>query len=438
MKRLYAALLCICVLVPAVVIGANSDFKAWKWKRSIDVHGAPGFVRIPIPQEIFNDSQFCLEDLRIIDDANQLVPHLLQWGYSIKGPQTEWRPAKLLNRSRIDKKYSRVVADFGQTMEKNAVRVSVSGTNFRRRVEVEGSNDCISWEKLPGTFLLFDVTMEGRQRKVDVLRLPRNNYRFLRLTVYNMPDEPESIAIEVVDGASRKTTVVKDLIPVPTKDVSISVIKDSKETLIRIDLGFKNLPINRIRIKTDDPYFHRVFSISGGNSPSKDRKDQTETFQTKAIQGADPIRYLCSGVFYRIRDKEGSHEILTVEDLSAPYRYLELRIHNGDNPPLNIVGVDLWRGSADLVFEARAGRSYALLGGNQTVSAPNYDLSRSIRDIDKSCLRVVELEPGGKTPEEIAPWTERHGTLILVALIVLSSGVGFLVFKSMKNLPKDR
>jgi hypothetical protein len=436
MKKLLLALICACVLGPALTDAADPDFAAWKWKRSIDPRETAGFVKIPVSSEIFNDSQKGLQDLRVINDTNEPIPHLLRWNDS--GNRTEWKPAKLLNSSRIDKKYSRVVADFGRTEEKNTIQVNTSGTNFRRRVEVEGSNDSVVWEKLSGAFLLFDVTTKGQQQRLDTLTLPLNNFRFLKLTVYNMPDDSAPITIAAVKCASRKVIPENHLIAVSTGGLSITQDKERKETVIRIDLGFKNLPINRIRIQTNDPFFYRGFSLSAGNDAKTDGKDRRETFETRAVEQTEPIRYLCSGVFYRIRDREGSHESLVIEDIYIPYRYLELRIHNEDNPPLNVTSVGLWRGAADLIFEARSGRSYSLLGGNQNAHAPNYDLSSSIRDLDKDTLPIAEIGPSAKGPEKKIPWTERHGTLILLILIVLAGGVGFFIFRSMKNLPKEK
>lgn len=436
MRKFYLTVLCICAVLPLPLIGADPDFQAWKWKRNIETHGSKGFVRVPLSPEIFDSSQLCLTDLRVVNQSGALVPHLLEWERAAKGPQPEWKSARLLNRSQVDKKYSRVVADFGRIEEKNTLKVSVSGANFRRTVGIEGSNDSIRWEKLGHVFLLFDVTIQGRQQRVDVLRLPPNNYRFLRITVYNMPDEQEPIAIEAVKCATRKAITDKDLIPVPLKDLSIAQDKNSGQTVIRIDLGFKNLPINRIRIRVEDAYFHRGFSVSGKNSQDRDQRNHGKTFRTKAEQ-TDSVTYASSGVLYRVKDKEGSHEHLTLDDVNACYRFLELRIYNGDNPPLKVTTLEVWRGRADLIFEARPGTSYMLLGGNPAALTPNYDFARSVRDLDKDRLPVVEMGPAAKGPEQRSPWSERHGTLILTVLVALAIAIGFFILNSMKNLSKE-
>jgi hypothetical protein len=269
-----------------------------------------------------------------------------------------------------------------------------------------------------------------------MVSLPLNNFRFLRLTVYNMPDESKPIVIEAVRSVTQKVVAENDLIAVPTKSVSISHDKDNKETVIHIDVGLKNLPLDRIRVRTDDPYFHRGFSISGVNSREKDGEGRKGGFQTRADRQAEPMRYLYSGVFYRIREGETSSESLVLDRMLMPYRYLEVRIYNGDNPPLTIAGVDLWRGAADLIFEAKEGRSYALLGGNETVRPPDYDLASSIKDLHKESLPVAGLGKATKGPGENAPWTERHRTLKLIVLCALAASIAYLILRSMRSLPK--
>jgi len=63
---------------------AGFDFTGWKWQRSIDVQNSSGFVHLPIPPEVFNESQTSLNDLRVLDESSSLVPHIIHWGESKK------------------------------------------------------------------------------------------------------------------------------------------------------------------------------------------------------------------------------------------------------------------------------------------------------------------------------------------------------------------
>ncbi len=99
------------------------------------------------------------------------------------------------------------------------------------------------------------------------------------------------------------------------------------------------------------------------------------------------------GVLYRIQHKQKISESLKVEGVSAPYRYLQLRIFNGDNPALKLGGVSLYRRETSLVFQVQPGQSYTLIGGNPKASEASYDLAKSIQGIDEFMLPLVSLGP---------------------------------------------
>ena len=60
--------------------GATLDMAKWSWQRPISVQDASGFIRLSIPPEVFDQSQSGLNDLRILDNNNRLVPHVIHWG----------------------------------------------------------------------------------------------------------------------------------------------------------------------------------------------------------------------------------------------------------------------------------------------------------------------------------------------------------------------
>ena len=182
MRVLLAAILLLFTQVYAV---AAFDPTGWAWKRTIELGRATGFVRLPISPEVFDKAQATLDDLRVVDDSGALVPHVLHWGRVRELQKLEWRPARLLNEAYAPGRYGRVVADFGAAVEKNQVKVTISGTNSRRRVLVEGSNDGKSWEGVAQGLWLIDVSLQDQSFRVDTLKVPPNTFRYLRLTVYN-------------------------------------------------------------------------------------------------------------------------------------------------------------------------------------------------------------------------------------------------------------
>ncbi len=132
-------------------------------------------------------------------------------------------------------------------------------------------------------------------------------------------------------------------------------------------------------------------------------------------------------------------ELLRVENINAPYRFLQICIYNGDNPPLKIDKISLYRRDTSLVFQVQSGQAYTLIGGNPKTGGANYDLARSIQGVDEFKLPVVSLGASIPIPhkEKMAPWTERHGTLLWIVLILAVVGMLILIVRSIKKLPSQ-
>lgn len=434
MKTLSAIIL---VLGTAASAGAAFDLTGWSWQRPIPVQTTSGFVRLSVPPEVFDQSKAGLNDLRVLDDNNRLVPHVIHWGRVRVTRHLEWLPARLMNATFLPGKYARIVADFGEMDEKNQVTLRLSGENYRRRALLEGSNDSKAWEVVAEDLWLFDVSLPGHNFKVDTLKFPRNNFGFLRLTVYNMPDDPRRINIQSVKAAFQSAESEKELVSVPVKNIARSYDKKRNQSVFEFDLGYRNLPMVSIQCEITKPYFYRGYELLGRNQSRKTVQRKRESGWEK-VEKKVQWKFVRRGVLYRTRYEDKTRELLKVEGIHAPYRYLQLRVFNGDNPPLQLEGVRIFRRDTSLVFEAQGGQTYTLIGGNPRASAADYDLARAVRGVDQFTLPV--LHPGSVVvlaPEKkVAPWSERHSTVILVILIVAVAVMLLFIVKNLKKLPR--
>lgn len=435
MKRLLVVLI---LLGTTVVATAAFDHSGWRWKRTIPLRDTSGFVRIPIMPEILDQSQATLNDLRVLDSNNNLVPHVIHWGRVRDERHMQWLPARLLNAAFIPAKYSSVTIDFQDMVEKNRIKVDLSETNYRRRALLEGSNDSVTWEVLAEDRWLFDVSLQGRNFKLDTLKFPHNNFRFLRLTVYNMSDDPRRIAIESVKAAFYQAESKKELVEVPVKRLNISHDAKKNQSIFELDLGFRNLPVVIMECEIATPFFYRGYELLGRNQAMEKVRHKKESgWQT--VERKVPWTTVRKGVLYRTRYKQKTSASLILDDLKAPYRYLQLRVFNGDNPPLQLSRAKLFRRGTSLVFQAQTQQAYYLIGGNTKVRPPDYDLAKAIAGVDEFSLPVVHSGPEVlliATKEKQLPWSERHSGLILM---ILGAAVGLMlafIIKNLKRLPR--
>lgn len=432
MKTLLATLCCLTV---AATAHAGFDSSGWNWQRPMDVQILSGFVSLSIPPEVFDESQPSLNDLRVVDENNALVPHVIHWGRIREIRQKEWKSVKLINATFAPGKYSRVAADFGESVEKNLIQVSLSGQNYRRRALLEGSHDTKSWEAISEDVWLFDVSVEGQHFKLDTLKFPANNFRYLRLTVYNMTDDPRRITIETVKGAFQRIEQGKELLPVPVKQMTTSYTEDKKQTNVELDLGLRHLPVVSLQFEIATPYFYRGYELHGRNEIKEKVPRRTET-GSDIVEREVPWRSVHRGVLYRIQHKNKTTESLKAEDLNASCRYLKLRVFNGDNPPLQIDRVFVYRRETRLVFQSQPGKRYMLLGGNPKAGGADYDLARAVQGLDELKLPVISLGPPTRIARKqpLAPWSERYSIVIWVVLIIAVAVMVGLIVKNLKKL----
>ena len=101
-------------------------------------------VEFALPPKVIDLSLPHLDDLRLVLGADE------ELGYKIrvsKGKsQKKKLDTKLFNRSYLPGRQSSITADFGGKFLKNRIKVVTNGTNFFRKVRIEGSDDQNDWK----------------------------------------------------------------------------------------------------------------------------------------------------------------------------------------------------------------------------------------------------------------------------------------------------
>jgi hypothetical protein len=433
MTRITAMTLVLAAAVSAA-FAEPFDTKGWSWKRPLETGGTAGFTQVIVPPEVFDASQPTLSDLRVLNGRGELAQSAVFFGRTADVVRVEWKPAQLLNRAFEPAKFERATLDFGQPVLKNRTRLNLSGDNFRRRALVEASTDTLAWESIAENLFLFDISLPGKQFKVDTLDFPDNNFRYLRVTVFNMPDDPRRVEIISAEAAQERKIAAGELLPVEAVLTASRVDDKLKASIFEWDLRWRNLPVALASFDIADAFFDRAFELYGRNSTTETVTVRIEGGTEKREQEA-PWASVGSGVLYRILEQDKTLESLNADWISAPYRHIQLRVMNGDNPPLRVKGAKFQRRSASVVFYARQGESYALVGGNPVAGTPNFDITRAVRNLDERTLAQVALGPPVElaAAADLAPWSERNSLLIYAALGVAVAAMLLLIVRGMRS-----
>jgi hypothetical protein len=344
---------------------------------------------------------------------------------------------EVINRTFQPDLWVRGIADFGEPVLKNRVKIRLGGLDYRRRLLVEGRNENQDWEVVVEDQWLIRISQGGKEFIVDTVDFPVNDFRYLRLTVFQDASQSERLEIESVQGALTGSSKEKELVHTPISNMMISSEPSKGKTIVEMDLGYSNLPIVCLSLRVTNPYYYRALELFGGNS----KTEQSETAKGigwKNRRSQTVWRSLFRGVVFRIHHENRISTQNKMMHLNAPYRYLSFHVFDGDNPPLNIEQVDVWRREVSLVFRCKARGQYKLIGGNPKALHPAYDLAQAVKGLDELDLPVVNAGPLKtlKYPSQAIPWSERNRMLLWTALLLAVIVMVFLIVRNLTTIRK--
>lgn len=195
---------------------------------------------------------------------------------------------------------------------------------------------------------------------------------------------------------------------------SVSLRQDGARTIVTLDLGFRNVPVDELRIAAETARYERPMAIFGSNFPQ----------HRVPLAAARIFRFPGSG----------SAPI----SIGAHHRYIRIEIDNGDDAPLRGIEVSAWSRSRALLLEGGHPPPYAVYYGSSRANAPDYDFARlpaSALGIERTAhgrLGPERENPVFESPPDTRSFTARNPELVTgaLALAALALGaVGLLVLR---------
>ena len=373
-----------------------------------------GYLRISVDGEVYRRSQRSLADLRLVDDLGKETPYSI-YVQRESTTQESYEP-KIFNRAILPGAYSTLTLDLEQEAESNTLVLKTSSRNFKRRVEIAGSNDRKQWLVVKSDGYIFDFS--GDQRiQLTTIKYPDSKYRYLQIKVWNGKEEP--LTIEGAGLSRVKTTPARRAV----RGVRLHSREEDpklKATVCVLDLSYENLPADFLTIDTPEENFSRMVEIQAGND--------LKTWETSQ-----------QGDLYRFRTDKYSVEKKTLHFPETRCRYLKLLIYNHDDPPLKLAAFEAQGVEEDLVCRIEPGRSYSLYYGNEQAHAPRYDFERLKNYLSLETISRVRLGSESKNDSfrptgPKRPWTERQPVLFWGVLVLMVVGLGAYIVRLMMKV----
>jgi hypothetical protein len=399
---------------------------AWPVYQAVEPVGAVDspWVDVVLGPAVFTSARRDLGDLRLWTEQGRSVSYALR----VRRPafRVDPKTATVFNRADGPDLSSELSLDLGaDPAEHNEVVVELPGQNFRRRAELEGSDDNSQWRQLATDYLIRfhvdrpppespDASDEANVSLEDIaISYPPSRFRYLRLRVYPDPvadagREPPRVPLDQVT-VQRRVAVPGELLTLPGQRGPRTTLRaqNAAASAWIIELGGENVPVSRVDVAVSEASFVRDYEIQWGGPP-----DELRPFE--------PAFHTVARGTWR-RQTEDAAEPLVAEFDEVLAARLRLIVIDHGNPPLDVGQVTYSAAVRQIVVPAQdaAADGLRLYYGNLDAEDPQYDFERNLPDRLEPPPTRTELGPQQNNPvyqPEPPPLTERWPWLIYTVL----------------------
>jgi hypothetical protein len=400
-----------------ITITTKADFSRsdWEYKKRILISDFEGISKVKVDAKVYNHSNYDLSDLRIVTDEGDEIPYKIE---PLKSKEeTVCFEPNLYNLSNVPDEYTEFYLDMGEEHQMvNKLHIVTQSRNFRRKVEIWGSDNGINWLKIRDDANIFGFYTEDYSTSLTEFNFPDTKRRYLKIVIWNRGEKPLEIARCWV---YYEKIIEAPLDAIPFKTISRIEDYDKKRTEIILDVVYKNIPKKELELKFASSGYHRSVWLFGS--------DNAEDWQR-----------LNSTVIY-MYNKKNRNNFISLSD--ARERYLKLLIYNQDDPPLKIEGMSIKGNQQFIYFPANKDKVYYLFYGNPDARRPVYEFERllSFMESEKSILSDLGIEQINENFSRIKELIKENEIVFMwpmVAFVVIA--LGFLIVKSLKSIKRKR
>jgi hypothetical protein len=402
---------------PTATPSAPADWKAWAWYLDVPLpeFGDRGYGDFVLPPAVFTRSRLDLADLRLADAQGREVPFALR----IRRARDEEAAVSFreFNRSRGPENAAQVSLDLGADPgEHNEVEVVTPGTEFRRRVRVEGSENGQQWATLVARGHVARFPFGGQTVEQKRLSYPVSRHRYLRISVLPDTVKPDDHPTVSALAVFRTRRLAGEFVSLPLTVSPREPVRVSGQPGSRWDIEFngETVPVEEVLVSVENDSFVRSYRLSRV-APPVEEADGGATFDRFLAPEEYPVT---SGAWQRRAGEPKTP--LRIEFPEVNTRRLRLTVVDASNPPLALTGVECRAPARQIVFARTPDLAgpLRLYFGYPKAAAPQYDFAANLPTTVEAARTAAagEVRPNPEYQPDPKPWTERWPWLIYVVL----------------------
>jgi hypothetical protein len=422
--------------------------------------GRESILAVTLDSDIFAATRDGLPDLRIFDGKDQEVPYLLEKATESRTQTVHERSAsEVISLRERDNAIEVLVRLDRDSPPADGLTVHTPVMNYERRLRVFGSDDGKDWSALLDNGLIFDYSRFMDVRNGEV-RLPKNRYRNLKITIFAITDSRESPFMELTrrlkDGAEQERIERSTLERRPLRIERLELWHEANREVSRQDKR-ADYPIVAFRTEEDPKGKATIVHIRTRRQPLTELTLETSNrnFSRAAVvekpvtQGIRTDWAAVARNQIRLIDFRGLHsEDLTIAFPEHREEVYRIVIRNDDNPPLSISGVKARGNVYRTVFLAAPAEPYRVYYGSEQVQQPKYDMAAVLLPLrqggDAVAATIGPQVPNPAAGPEASELTARRlwnnplalGGLV-VSMVALLGWVLFRATRRISQLPRD-
>jgi len=402
MRRIVLSLILLVSFAVGIQPAAAARIDRADFRHARPLIGKPSGKPVLVEPDgaLFEHSLPGFADLRIADGRG----HEVAWRRVPAGHNVAPEAVPVLNSGRQGH-FAVALLDLGaQPKVRDRVMLEIPDQEFVGRAAVHGADNRHGpFTRLSATGI-YDAR-GARPARSTVAVFPPSDFRYLLIRASGV----SRIAGASVSGARQRPRLMR------RTPRSISLQQEGRHTIVTLDLGFRDVPVDELRIVARTARYERPVAILGSNfGPRFVPLTAARIFRFPGSASA-PI------------------------SIRARHRYIRVEIDNGDDPPLRGIEVSAWSRSRALLLEGGHPPPYTVYYGNSSANAPDYDFAR----LPISALGIAQAVPGRLGPERENPVFEpppdtrsfaaRNPELVTGALALAALALGAVALLALRK-----